>query len=404
MILGAAAQESYRVYGGVVVSRRRGQCDSTVPGMEQPCHTLALCKRPTLRIDRGVQPVQLVAIGLDHTTAGIELRERLAFADAEIPAALRQLADPVEAALEQAAILSTCNRVEVYAVARARPSRGELTAWLARYHGLEPEELSNATYFHRGGDVAHHLAATAAGMRSLVLGEAQILGQVRIALEHALGSGTAGPELRRLFESAIAAARRARSETALGRGVASIPQASVEFACGRLGSLTGSAVLLIGAGNMGELAAKQLVKSRVSELLVLGRDQARAGRLAERYGGRAIAPERLIEALAGSDVVISSSGAPRPIVYRGELESALARRGMGPSRPLVLIDLAVPRDVDPAVSALAGVELHTIDDLEQVVQGAFAQRRAELPAAYSILRSEVARFTRWLAARAAMAA
>jgi glutamyl-tRNA reductase len=241
-------------------------------------------------------------------------------------------------------------------------------------------------------------------MRSLVLGEAQILGQVRTALEQALASGTAGPELRRMFESAIAAARRVRAETALGRGVASVPQASVEFACRRLGTVMRSTALLIGAGNMGELAAKQLVKRRVGELLVLGRDQARASRLAERYGGRAISSENLSEALARSDVIISSTGAPRPILDRGELERALARRSDGASRPLLLIDLAVPRDVDPAVSALAGVELHTIDDLKRVVQGAFADRRAELPAAYSILRHEVARFTRWLDVREAMAA
>jgi glutamyl-tRNA reductase len=351
-----------------------------------------------------VHPAELVAIGLDHTTAGIELRERLAFASAEIPAALRQLANPAETTLEQAAIVSTCNRVELYAVARVRPSREELTAWLARYHGLEPDELSGSTYFHRDGDVAQHLAATAAGMRSLVLGEAQILGQVRTALEHALRSGTAGPELRRLFESAIAAARRVRSETALGRGVASIPQASVEFARRRLGTLTLSTVLLIGAGNTGELAAKQLVKCRVGDLVVLGHDQARARRLAQRYDGRAITSESLSEALTRSDVVISSTSAPRPIVSRGELEPALARRGAGVSRPLLLIDLAVPRDMDPAISALAGVELHTIDDLERVAQAAFARRRAELPAANSILRSEVARFTRWLGAREATAA
>jgi glutamyl-tRNA reductase len=354
---------------------------------------------------RGVRAgVELVAIGLDHTTAGIELRERLAFADAEIPAALRHLANPAEAALEQAAILSTCSRVELYAVSRARPSRGQLTACLAGFHGLEPDELWRATYLHRGGEVAHLLAATAAGMRSLVLGEAQILGQVRTALELALGSGTAGPELRRLFESAIAAGRRVRSETALGRGVASIPQASVEFACRHLGNLTHATVLLIGAGNIGELAAKQLAKCGVGELLVLGRSQARAGRLADRYGGRAITSESLGEALARSDVIFSSTGAPRPILSRDELAPALARRGARVSRPLLVIDLAVPRDVDPAVAGLPGVELHTIDDLERVVQGALDRRRAELPAAYSILRGEVARFTRWLAAREAMTA
>jgi glutamyl-tRNA reductase len=206
------------------------------------------------------------------------------------------------------------------------------------------------------------------------------------------------------IESANAAARRVRSETALGRGVASIPQASVAFADRRLGTLTRSTVLLIGTGNMSELAAKQLVKRRVGQLLVLGRDQAHATQLAERYGGRAIRSESLSQALTRSDVIISSTGAPHPILYRDELEPALARRGDRMSRPLLLIDLAVPRHVDPAISSLAGVELNTIDGLEPVVRGALAQRRAELPAAYSILRDEVARFMRWLGARDAMAA
>ena len=264
--------------------------------MEWGCRILTLVKPLPTPIQsarvRATQPVELVAIGVDHATAEVELRERIAFASAELPAALRLLANPAKTALEQAAILSTCNRVELYGVARTRLSRGDLAAWLARYHGIEPCELSRAAYFHRGGEVARHLAATAAGTRSLALGETQIMGQVRTALEYALRSGTAGPELRRLFESAIAAARRVRAET------------------------------------------------------VAHRD--------------------------------------------------------GVSRPMLLIDLAVPRDVDPEVASLAGVELHTIDDLEPVVQGALAQRRAEFPAADSILRGEVARFTRWLSAREAL--
>lgn len=190
----------------------------------------------------------------------------------------------------------------------------------------------------------------------------------------------------------------------MGRGVTSVPQASVEFACRRLGTMTGSTVLLIGAGDTGELAAKQLVRRRVGELFVLGRDSARAARLAQRYGAHAITPDRLGDAFARGDVVISSTGAPRPILYPGDLEPALARRCARESRPLLVLDLAVPRDVDPAVSALAGVELHTIDDFQPVVQGALAQRRAQLPAADAILRREVSRFTRWLDAREATAA
>jgi glutamyl-tRNA reductase len=291
----------------------------------------------------------------------------------------------------------------VYGAARSVPTLDTLAAFLAGYHGLEPREISHALYVHRGDDVAHHLAATAAGMHSLVPGEAQIQGQVRAALGQALAAGTAGPELQRMFESATAASRRARSQTALGRGVTSVPHASVELARRRLGTLSRSTVLLIGAGNTGELAAKQLVKCGVAQLLALGRDQLRAKRLAARYGGRTITMDRLIEALVVSDVVISSTGAPTPILHRNQVAQAVGLRGPG-SGPLVLIDLAVPRDVDRSVVGLAGVELHTIDDLRRIVDRALDHRLAELPVARAILGAEVARFTAWLRRREAVAA
>jgi glutamyl-tRNA reductase len=331
----------------------------------------------------------------------MELRERVAFTDAEIPPALRQLTESHYPILEQAAILSTCNRAELYGVGRWRRSAEQLVSFFARYHGLEPQELVGAVYIHRGERVAHHLAATAAGLHSLVLGEAQIQGQVRSALTHALRTGTAGPELRRLFESAIAAGRRVRSETAIGRGVASIPQASVEFVRQRLGTLNRSTVLLIGAGATANLAARQLVKRGVGQLFVLGRDQARARRLAERYDAQVITRDRLLPTLAECDAVISSTSAPFPILHRDQLQPVLVDRM--DSWPLLLIDLAMPHDVEPAVAGLAGAELHRIDDLQQVVELAFAQRRAELPAAYAILDRQVARFTDWLQRRQAAA-
>jgi glutamyl-tRNA reductase len=335
---------------------------------------------------------ELVAVGLDHTTAGIGLRERVAFADADIPSALERLAGDAGAPLAQAAILSTCNRVELYGVVRWRLEPDELAALLALHNGLDPRELMGALYIHRGDEVPHHLAATAAGMHSLVLGEPQIQGQVRTALDQALAAGTAGPELRRLFESAVAAGRRVRSRTRLGRGVASVPHASVELACRRLGSLAGSTALLIGAGRVAELAARQLSKRGVRELLVLGRDASRAERLAARHGGQAVAPDRLGEALARAQLVIAATGAPGAVVRPADL----AGRG---AAPLLLIDLALPRDIDPAVAHLPGVEVHTLDDLDAFVEGTLRQRRAELPAAYAVLRAEVTRFTTWLGRR-----
>jgi glutamyl-tRNA reductase len=317
---------------------------------------------------------ELVAVGLDHTTASIGLRERVAFAGADIPAALVRLG---RGPLEQAAILSTCNRVELYGVARSGLAPDELAALLAGDRRVDPRELMSALYVHRGDAVPHHLAATAAGMHSLVLGETQIQGQVRTALEHALAAGTAGPELRRLFESAIAAGRRVRSHTRLGRGVASVPQAAVEFARRRLGTLAGATVVLIGAGRVAELAAAHLSTHGARELRVLGRDATRAERLA---------------ALARADLVISATSAPGAVVGADDL----AGRG---GAPLVLIDLALPRDIDPAVAQLGGVEVYTLDDLRPLVEGTLRQRRAELPAAYGVLRSEVTRFTTWLGRR-----
>lgn len=341
--------------------------------------------------------LEFVAIGVDHATAGIELRERLTFADAEIPAALARLTDPADRLLDQAAILSTCNRVELYGVARSRPSERRLASFFARYHGLGVSEVASALYLYRDDDVAHRLAATAAGMHSLVLGEVQIQGQIRKALEHALAAGTAGAELRRLFESAVAAGRRVRSQTAIGLGAASVPYAGVELARQRRGTLSRSTVLLIGTGDVGELAAKQLVKRGAKELLVLSRDDSRAQRLAESHGGQAITADRLDEALARTDVVISATGSPQPILEQDRLRRSLAHGDR--SAPLLLIDLSVPRNVAPTVAELPGVEVHTVDELRGIVESALVHRRAALPEAHEVLRSEVARFTAWLRRR-----
>ncbi len=343
---------------------------------------------------------EFIAIGLDHTTAGIEVRERFAFVDAEIPSVLQRLTDPADPLLDQAAILSTCNRVELYGVARSRPADRRLASFLAHHHGLDLAEVAGALRVHRGDRVAHHLAATAAGMHSRVLGEAQIQGQIRRALELALAAGTVDAELRRLFETAVAAGRRVRSRTAICQGTASVPHVSVELARARLGTLSQSTVMLIGAGTMSELAAKQLVKRGAKELLVLGRTPSSAERLAESYGGHAISPDRLEKSLAQSDVVICATGASRPVLDRDQLRRALARRG-AEAGPLLLFDLSVPRDVDPAAAGLSGVELHTLDDLGGVVERALVQRRAELPKASAILEREVARFTDWLRRREA---
>lgn len=338
----------------------------------------------------------LVAIGLDHTTASIALRESVAFVAEEVPAALAHLTDPAGLALAQAAILSTCNRVELYGLAH-HPCEDALAAFLANRGAIAPDVLADALYVHRRDEVVHHLGATAAGLCSLVLGEAQIQGQVRAALDQAPAAGTAGPELRRLFESAIAAGRRVRSRTRIGRGAMSLPHAGVELARRRLGGLSDATVLLIGTGSTAELAAKHVAKSGANQLLVIGRDRARAARLAWRYGGDAVIAGWLDEALARSDVVVSCTAAPDAIVHVEQMQRVLARRHA--AQRLVLIDLAMPRDVDPRVAGLPGVDVYTLDDLSQLIASTQTERRAELPAAYAELETETGRFTRWLCRR-----
>jgi glutamyl-tRNA reductase len=344
------------------------------------------------RADEAPPPVgrtpQFVAVGLDHTTAGIALRERLAFTDTELPPTLSLLTPRL---LDQAAILSTCNRVELYGVARSPHAERELASFLALSRGVEPPDIADALYAFRGDRVAHHLAATAAGLHSLVLGEAQIQGQVRRALGHALTAGTAGPELRRMFESAIAAGRRVRSRTAIGRGHASVPSAGVELVRRRIDSLRESTVVLAGTGAVGELAAKQLVACGPDRLMILGRDYSRAARLAHAYGGHAIAFDRLREVVEEADAVITATSATQPILRRDHVRQR--------SRPLLVVDLSVPRNVGSDVAELSDVELHTVDDLRAIADRGLAQRRADLPKALAVLEAEMARFTCWLGRR-----
>ena len=348
----------------------------------------------------GQRQPHLIAVGLDHTTAGIELRERLAFADAEVAAALRRITGPAGAMLEQAAILSTCNRVELYGIARWRPSNRQLASFLAVSRGVDASELVGSLKVYRDDQVAARLAATAAGVHSLVLGEAQIQGQVRRALELAVSAEAAGTELRRLFECAVAAGRSVRANSDIGLGPTSVPYAAVTLARHRLGALSHRTVLLVGTGKASQLAARHLVKQGVDQLLILSRVPSRAKRMADCYGGQALTYDELDGALVRSDLVISATNAPTPLLCQEHLLHAVALRGAKPS-PLVVIDLSVPRAVDPAINKSAGVELHTVDDLRSVVGVTLMQRRAALPEAHAIVDREVTRFIEWLRRREA---
>ncbi len=354
--------------------------------------------------------MNLLLAGLDHTTAPVEIRERLAFNATDIPAALMQLTmprGPRPPLFSEAVILSTCNRVELYGVASDTGTAHSLASFLAEFHGLDEKHFVHTLFFLNGPEVAGHLCATSSGLRSLVLGEAQIQGQVRTAFEIAQQAGSVGPVLHRLFQHALTAGKRVRHETALGQGAASVSQAGVELARQRLGHLNGRSVLLVGGGEVSELAAQNLLANGADRLTIVNRTLARGRELAERYGAEAMTFEDLPLALAHADIVISSTSAPVPIIYRQHVDDAMhakaiARNGDGPPPSMLLIDLAVPRDIANEVSQIHGVHVCTVDDLHEVVRNTLDQRAGLSQVAESIAQSEVEAFLGWLRSQEAV--
>ena len=344
--------------------------------------------------------MHIVQVGLSHQTAPVEVRERLALAEEAIPDALRLLCPDNGCgpghALE-GAILSTCNRLEVYAVTEcADEGQQKLRGYLTRVTGTPQAAFDRYLQVRRGEAAVVHLCEVACGLDSLVLGESQIQGQVAGAHEMALAHGAAGPIINALFRTALQAGKRARTETAINQHATSISHVAVELALQIFDDLGTKSALLIGAGEMAELAAKNLVDNGVGKLLVVNRSAGRAAGLAKRYGGEALGWRRLTQALWKSDIVISSTAAPRPILRREAVAAAMRMRR---NRPLFIIDIAVPRDVEPDVGRLRNVFLYDIDDLQQVLAANLEQRRREVPRVKAIVRQEVADFMAWFRAR-----
>lgn len=349
-------------------------------------------------------------LGLNHKTAPVEVRERLAFSPSEVPSLAQSLKQ--ECDLAEVAVLSTCNRTEVVAwvhrltagtpwrvmdalISNAAARAERRASSIAPQPFLQPSHL----YIHTNEAAVHHLFRVSAGLDSLVLGEPQILGQVRQALVLAEEAGTVGPFLRRLMETALRVGKRARSETAISEGAASISHAAVELASRVFGDLEGRNVLLVGAGKMGELAARNLAEHGISSIFVANRTFARAQELALSFRGKAVPFESLGAWLREIDIVITSTGAPDYVITEGMVKQALpARRG----KPLFFIDIAVPRDVDPQVHRLQGVFLYNVDDLQQVVEANLGQREACIGEVEAIIAQERASFTGWLREREAV--
>jgi glutamyl-tRNA reductase len=352
--------------------------------------------------------MNLFMVGVDHTTAAVAVRECIAFNDQRVGEALLQLTQPIDGApplLEEAVVLSTCNRVEIYGVSSIPDREQAITEFLAAFHHLPLERFARSLFFHFEEEVVHHLFETTAGLRSVVLGEAQIQGQVRRAFGLAQRVQSCGPVLSRLFSRAINVGKRVRCETNLGEGAASVSQAAIELAESQIGSLNGHTVLLIGSGKVSELAAQNLLVHGATDLLVVNRTLENAQELAARYGAQALTFDQLPEALAAADIIISSTSAPHYVLSRDMIAAAMQASAdratcshcnvqLAPSK--MLIDLAVPRDIDPEVVELPGVSLFTVDDLQDVVQSTLVRRSGAIAAARTIVDEEQGHFDAWL--------
>jgi glutamyl-tRNA reductase len=342
--------------------------------------------------------MQLLLVGVSHRTAPIELRERLDFSTRGVDRALAVLTGA--GSHSEATIVSTCNRVEIY-VGSDQPdvARTTVERFLADFHDLAPEQLAPHLYVKAGQDAVTHLFRVAAGLDSLVMGEPQVLGQVKDAFTIASQMRCTGPLLNKLFHAAFVAGKRVRSETALSEGAVSVSYAAVALAKKIFGSLKDRSVLVLGAGEMGKLTAIHMKSHGIARLLITSRTAAHAAALAGTLGGTAIPWESMSSAVAEADILITATGASAPIISRPQIAQIMKARRQ---RPLFIIDIAVPRDVEADAGELEQVFLYNIDDLQAVVHENMARRGSEASEAEKIVGQEVARFTSWLNSRGAV--
>ena len=334
---------------------------------------------------------QLVSVGTSHHVAPITFREKLAFSDEQLVHSLQHLRESQQ--IQEAVILSTCNRVEIYAVPTARRSAEasalRLLEFLSRYHRIGMDALKKFSYSHHGSAAIQHLFRVTASLDSMVIGESQIMGQVKSAYEDSRAAGGAGAILNRLFTKAFSVGKRIRTETTIASGAVSISYAAVELAKKIFNTLADKTVAIIGAGEMSELTAKHLVANGVSNVIVANRTYERAVKIAEKFSGTPIAYQSNLGFLINADIVISSTDAPQYLITPRPLADIMRKRK---HRYMFLIDIAVPRDIDADVNHIDGVFLYNIDDLEAVVAANLKERRHEATRAEQLVAEEAKRF------------
>ena len=332
--------------------------------------------------------MSVIVVGLNHRTAPLELLERVTVAPARLPKALADLMG--RDTLDEVVVLSTCMRTEVWATAeRFHPAVQDVRNFLCESSFSAPEDLGDHLTVLYDDAAIGHLFSVASGLDSAVLGESEVLGQVRAAWDVARQEGAAGPVLSGLFRHALEVGKRVRSETAIARGTASVSQAAVQLAAHHLGQpLAGRRILVLGAGDMGEAMAVALAGAEAADVRVANRTPARAQALARRIGGRAVDLEHLPAALEEVDVLLTSTGSPQPLLTVDDLTGVLARR----TSPLLIVDIAVPRDVEPAVRHLDGVTVLDLDDLRAFARAGLEERRREVNRVHGIIDEEVAAY------------
>jgi glutamyl-tRNA reductase len=336
--------------------------------------------------------MNIIVVGLSHKTAAVEIREKVAFAPTQMEKPLRAVLSLPD--ITEAVIVSTCNRVEIYATTRdVAGGMARLKRFLAEYHKVPFETLEGHLYSYHGEDATRHAFRVASSLDSMVVGEPQILGQIKTAYGYAAEFKSSGIILNRFLHKAFSVAKRVRTETKIASSAVSVAFAAVELAKKIFGELADKTVLLIGAGEMCELAAKHFINVGVRGVMVTNRTFERAEKLAEEFDAKPIQFDDLFDHLHKADIILSSTGAPHFIIREKDINDVIRRRKM---KPMFFIDIAVPRDIDPKVNDVENVYLYTVDDLNGVVATNLEQRKIEAAKAEAIVEQEIGQFFKWL--------
>ncbi|MBI5638974.1 MAG: glutamyl-tRNA reductase [Nitrospirae bacterium] len=336
--------------------------------------------------------MKVLVLGVNHITATVEIREKLAFNGPKLEEGVSGLRQVPE--VREVAVLSTCNRVELYTCVNTIAAASEnIRNFLATFHGMQRSEFEKSLYVHSGSDAVRHVFRVASSLDSMVLGEPQILGQIKDTFDFALSKKSTGILLNKLMKKAISTAKRVRTETKIAENAVSISFAAVELAKKIFTNLAGKSFMLLGAGEMAELAARHLVNNGVQDVMVVNRTYERGCELAREFNGRPVKFEDFLHELVNTDIIICSTGAPSYVLLKDQMHKVMKERK---HRPVFIIDISVPRNIDPEINDVDNVYLYNVDDLQGVVHSNIHERKKEAEKAEAIIDEEVEKFNRWL--------